>query len=107
MICRDEAEVVDRLCILGDKFRDLFCQRKYAEALFTYHTASTVAVFMDADYDLLNFLFGHGNTEETDEKVLFNREWVSRAHLECLKRGQNAPYIYLEKEDMVRILESL
>ena len=105
MICRNEAEVVDKLCSLGDKFNDLYREKKYPQAMYAYHTAFTVAVFMEADRDIINFLFGYANTEETDEKGLFDRDKVSRAHLECIKQDRSAPYVGVE--DMLRILGSL
>ena len=105
MICRDEAEVVDKLCTLGEQFKDFFRQKKYAQAMFAYRTALTVAVFMEADDDLKLFLFGYGNTDETDEKGLFNREWVSRAQWECIKQDKSFPYV--STEDIISMLKSM
>lgn len=105
MICRDEAEVVDKLCSLGDRFNEYYREKKYPQAMYAYHTAVTVAVFMEADKDIILFLFGHGNTEETDEKGLFNRDKVSRAHWECIRQDKSVPYV--EVQDMIKILESV
>lgn len=103
MLCRDEAEVVEKLCSLGDRFNELCQEKQYVRAMFAYHTASTVAVFMEADRDIINFLFGTANTEETDERGLFNRDMVQKARWECIKQGRSVPYVSVE--DMIRILE--
>lgn len=102
MLCRDEAEVVDKLCDLGEKFNELYGAGRYAQAMFSYHEALMVAVFMEADRDIMDFLFGMGNTEDTDEKGLFDRDKVHRAHRECIRQDRSAPYV--DAHDMAVIL---
>lgn len=102
MIAKDEAAVLDKLCGLGDKFQTLFFERKYIQAMFTYHTASIVALFMEVDQDILNFLFGTANSEETDVKGIFNRDFVQKARWECVKADKSVPYV--SAEEMTRIL---
>lgn len=103
MLCRDEAGVMEKLCNLGEKFNELYDNKEYERAMYAYHTASSVAVFMEAETDIINFLFGTANTEETDEKGLFNRDRVRKAHLECIKRGRERPYV--GAGDMAAILK--
>ena len=61
--------------------------------------------FMEIETDTINFLFGTANTEETDEKGLFHREKVRKAHLECIKQGRELPYV--DAGDMIKILECI
>ena len=103
MLCRDEAGVMEKLCNLGDKFNELYSRKEYARAMFAYHTASSVAVFMEAETDIINFLFGTANTEETDVKGLFDRDKVHRAHRECIRQDRAVPYV--DTQDMVEILK--
>lgn len=102
MLCRDEAGVIDKLCSLGDKFNELYAGRQYARAMFAYHTASSVAVFLEMDREMRNFFFGNANTEETDEKGLFDRDKVHRAQWECIVQDRPVPYV--DAHDMVEIL---
>lgn len=102
MLCRDEADVIDKLCILGDKFNELYADRQYARAMFAYHTASSVAVFLEMDREMRNFFFGNANTEETDEKGLFDRDKVHRAQWECILQNRSVPYV--DAHDMAEIL---
>lgn len=105
MLCRDEAEVMDKLCSLGEEFNERYRRKEYARAMFAYHTAFLVSVFMEIETDTINFLFGTANTEETDEKGLFHREKVRKAHLECIKQGRELPYV--DADDMLRILKCI
>lgn len=102
MLCRDEAGVMDKLCNLGEKFNELYDDREYARAMFAYYTASAVAVFLEMDRDGINFFFGTANTEETDERGLFDRGRVRYAQLQCIKHGRELPYV--DAADMARIL---
>lgn len=102
MLCRDEALVIDKLCSLGEKFNELFEKKEYERAMYAYYTASSVAVFLEMDRDMINFFFGTANTEETDEKGLFDRDRVHRAHGECIHRNKDRPYV--SAADMVEIL---
>lgn len=99
MICRDEAEVIGKLCDLADKFNELYSQKKYLQAMHTYSNAITVALFMEADRDIMNFLFGMSNTEETDEKGLFNRDRVTNAQWMCIKHNQSFTPVYVIKNE--------
>lgn len=103
MLCRDEAGVIDKLCSLGDKFNELFANKEYARAMFAYHTASSVAVFLEMDRDMINFFFGSANTEDTDEKGIFNRDKVHRAQWECIMQDRPVPYV--DAHDMTEILK--
>lgn len=105
MLCRDEAEVMDKLCSLGEEFNERYRRKEYARAMFAYHTAFLVSVFLEIEADTRNFLFGTANTEETDEKGLFHREKVRKAHLECIKQGRELPYV--DAGDMIKILECI
>lgn len=93
MLCRDEAEVIEKLCSLGDKFDSLYQQKKYPQAMHTYFSAVTVAVFMETEEDVLHYLFGNPDTKVTDEKGIFNKDKVSKAHLECIKQGKSYPFV--------------
>lgn len=103
VLCRDEADVLDKLCSLGEKFNELYANKEYTRAMFAYHTASAVAVFMEMDTDTINFFFGTANTEDTDEKGLFDRDKVHRAHWECIRQDRPVPYV--DARDMVEILK--
>ncbi len=103
MLCRDEAGVMDKLCNLADKFNELYDKREYTRAMFAYHTASSVAVFLEMDREEMNFFFGTANTEETDEKGLFDRDRVHRAQWECIVQDRPVPYV--DSYDMVEILK--
>lgn len=104
MICKDDAAVVEKLCGLGDKFRELYRQKEYARAMFAYYEAFTVAVFMEADDGLIKYLFGYGNAEDEDVRGLFDRDMVHKALPECWRRHESPPYVYLDKEDMLKAL---
>ena len=106
MICRDDAAVTEKLCRLGDDFRERYARGEYARAMFVYYEALTVAVFMKADEGLIKYLFGHGD-DGTGWKGLFDMESVHRAQLECWRRHENAPYVYLGRDDMVRMLGNM
>ena len=84
MLCRNEAEVMEKLCDYADKFNELYEQKKYQQAMWKYRDALTVAVFMEADSDIMNFLFGYSNSEETDEKGIFDRGRVMKATEICM-----------------------
>ncbi len=103
MLCRDEAAVIDKLCSLGEKFNELFENKEYERAMYAYYTASSVAVFLEMDRDMRNFFFGTANTEDTDEKGLFDRDRVHKAHGECIFRDKERPYV--SAADMVEILK--
>lgn len=103
MLCRDEAGVIDKLCSLGDKFNELYASKEYTRAMFAYHTASSVAVFLEMDREEMNFFFGTANTEDTDEKGLFDRDKVHRAQWECIMQDRPVPYV--DAHDMVEILK--
>ncbi len=104
MLCRDEAGVIDKLCNLADKFDELYADRQYTRAMFAYHTASSVAVFLEMDREMINFFFGNANTEETDEHGLFDRDKVHKAQWECIVQDRPVPYV--NANDMVDILRS-
>lgn len=104
MICRDDAAVVEKLCGLGDKFRELYRQKEYARAMFAYYEAFTVAVFMEADDGLIKYLFGYGNAEDEDVRGLFEMGKLHKAQLECWRMHVSHPYVYLDKEDMLKAL---
>lgn len=103
MLCRDEAGVMDKLCNLGEKFNRLYDNGEYARAMFAYDTASSVAVFMEMDTETVNFFFGTANTDETDEKGLFNRDRVRYASLKCIRQDKPRPYV--SAGDMAEILK--
>ncbi len=103
MLCRDEAGVMDKLHNLADKFNELYDKREYTRAMFAYHTASSVAVFLEMDREEMNFFFGTANTEETDEKGLFDRDRVHRAQWECILLDRPVPYV--DSHDMADILK--
>lgn len=97
MLCRDEAEVMEKLCDMADKFNDLYDQKKYLQAMRKYSAALTVALFMQADKDIMNFLFGYANSEETDEKGLFDRGKVMKATEICIMRGDIISPVYIRQ----------
>jgi hypothetical protein len=103
VLYRDEAGVMDKLHNLADKFNELYDKREYTRAMFAYHTASSVAVFLEMDREEMNFLFGTANTEETDEKGLFDRDRVHRAQWECIMLDRPMPYV--DSHDMADILK--
>lgn len=105
MICKDEAFVMDKLCSLGDEFRELCSEKKYDQAMFTYYTASIVAIFMEAEDDTINYFFGFANSAETDEKGLFDRDMVEKARWDCIQKNKSVPYI--EVADILRIMKSV
>ena len=93
---------MDKLCSLGEEFNERYRRKEYARAMFAYHTAFLVSVFLEIEADTRNFLFGTANTEE---KGLFHREKVRKAHLECIKQGRELPYV--DAGDMIKILECI
>ena len=97
MLCRDEAEVMAKLCDYADKFNELYEQKKYLQAMHKYSDALTVALFMEADNNIMNFLFGYANSEETDEKGLFDRGKVMKATDICIRRGENISPVYIRQ----------
>lgn len=97
MICRDEAEVMEKLCDYADKFNEMYEQKKYQQAMWKYRDALTVAVFMEADSDIMNFLFGYSNSEETDEKGIFDRGRVMKATEICIMRGDIISPVYIRQ----------
>lgn len=97
MLCRDEAEVMEKLCDYADKFNELYEQKKYQQAMWKYRDALTVAVFMEADSDIMNFLFGYSNSEETDEKGIFDRGRVMKATEICIMRGDIISPVYIRQ----------
>ncbi len=103
MLCRDEAGVIDKLCSLADKFDELYADRQYTRAMFAYHTASSVAVFLEMDSEMINYFFGTANTEETDERGLFDRDKVHKAQWECIVQDRPVPYV--DAHDMTEILK--
>ena len=97
MLCRNEAEVMEKLCDYADKFNELYEQKKYQQAMWKYRDALTVAVFMEADSDIMNFLFGYSNSEETDEKGIFDRGRVMKATEICIMRGDIISPVYIRQ----------
>lgn len=97
MLCRDEAEVMEKLCDYADKFNELYEQKKYQQAMWKYRDALKVAVFMEADSDIMNFLFGYSNSEETDEKGIFDRGRVMKATEICIMRGDIISPVYIRQ----------
>ena len=93
MLCRDEAGVMDKLCNLADKFNELYDRREYDRAMYAYYTASSVAVFLEMGREEINFFFGTANTENTDEKGLFDRDRVHYASGKCIFGDRPRPYI--------------
>lgn len=103
MLCRDEAGVIDKLCNLGEEFNKLYDNKEYERAMFAYDKASSVAVFLEMDRETRNFFFGTANTEQTDEKGLFDRDKVHKASWECIRQDKPRPYV--SAHDMVEILK--
>ena len=68
MLCRDEAEVMEKLCDMADKFNELYEQKKYLQAMRKYSSALTVAVFMQADKDIMTFCLDTGTARRQTKK---------------------------------------
>lgn len=77
----------DKLAMLAGQFRELFTQKKYAQAKYIYDTALRVANLFEVDREFIRDLFGYGSRgEEEDEDSpdgLFPREDVKKCYEEC------------------------
>ena len=97
MLCGDEAKLMEKLCDYADKFNELYDQKKYKQAMWKYRDALIVALFIGVDKDKMNFLFGYGNSEETDEKGLFDRGKVMKATEICIRNGDIISPVYIRQ----------
>jgi hypothetical protein len=93
MLTSDKAKVVDKLEAYAEKFNEAYREKKYRLAMWFYTQAFIAARFEEVDKDIEHWLFGYGNTDETDYKGIFNRDMVSYAHGWCIKNDVGHPFV--------------
>lgn len=87
-----EQEVIKKLHIQAEEFRQAVRHKNYMRAKALYNSARTVAVFMKLGGEEMSELFGQYGGLPDDEEApqgLFPRDEVSRVDLECcIKRNK-------------------
>ncbi len=83
-----QEQIEKKLFQYAEEFEQLYIQKNYFAAKNRYETAERVAMFVD--YEGRDKLF-MSQGEDRDENPIwgaFNQDHVSKAYLECIKRGQ-------------------
>lgn len=76
------AQAVIKLRKKAEEFNQCYKAGNYARAKYIYDTCERVALFLEAEQDLMQELFGYSPEEDAAEP-LFSQEKARKCYLEC------------------------